>query len=244
MTGAHALPIQVHGEHCLLDGRRALYWPGGGVLAVADVHLGKGEHFRRQGVAVPSGHSQADCDALDALLQDYRPKRLVICGDLFHARITGSEDWLTPLRALRQRHASVGFDVALGNHDRKTRDMAAALPELDIRWHERLDLPPFVFGHEPDAEAEFKADARSYLVCGHLHPVVRLHDGGDSLRLPVLWLRAHCAVLPAFGSFTGGMPVTLSTGERAFAVTPESVIALPAVPPRKHQQRGNTSCAS
>ena len=215
---ASALPIDLAGTACLLDGRRALYWHAAQTLVLADVHLGKGEAFRRQGVAIPSGHTQADCDAIEALLDDYRPQRLVVCGDLFHDRIRGDEGWLAALQALCHRHRQLAFDVVLGNHDRKS----AALPDLGMHWHAELVLPPFVFHHEP------QSDPRGYVLAGHLHPVVRLRGMGDALRLPVFWQRAEQAVLPAFGSFTGGMAVEAAAGERLYALSESSITPLAA----------------
>lgn len=215
---AAALPIEIAGAPCLLDGRRALYWHAAQTLVLADVHLGKGEAFRRQGVAIPSGHTEADCDAIGALLDDYRPQRLIVCGDLFHDRLQGDEPWLDGVRALCTRHGQLAFDVVLGNHDRKT----AHLPDLGIDWHASIAAPPFVFHHEP------QSDERGYVLAGHLHPVVQLRGLGDALRLPVLWLGEGVGVLPAFGSFTGGLAVEAADTDRLFAVSESSITPLGA----------------
>lgn len=213
-----ALPIEIAGTPCLLDARRALYWHAGQTLLLADVHLGKGEAFRRQGVAVPSGHTQADCDAIEALLDAYRPQRLIVCGDLFHDRIQGDEAWLDAMRALRQRHGQLAFDVVLGNHDRKS----PVLPDLGIGWHGSIEAAPFVFQHEP------QADDRGYVLAGHLHPVVQLRGLGDAMRLPALWLRDAIGVLPAFGSFTGGFAVAPAATDRVYALSESSITPLAA----------------
>lgn len=226
-----ALPVTLAGEPVMLDARRALYWPGGGVLALADVHLGKGAVFRSRGVAVPSGHTAADCEEIAALLDDYRPRRLIVCGDLMHAPARGDEAWLDALRGLRRRYADVAFEVAQGNHD-----SGSQLPEdLDIRVATRITAPPFVFQHEPDDPVE------GYGIAGHWHPVTRLRGMGDALRLPVFWMRAGHAVLPAFGSFTGGMEVEPAAGDQLFAVSPQAVQAIPL--PSSSLKR-NPSCAS
>ncbi|MCK5771462.1 ligase-associated DNA damage response endonuclease PdeM [Algiphilus sp.] len=225
---AAALPVTVSGEPVMLDSRRALYWPGGGVLAIADVHLGKGEAFRRRGVAVPSGHTQADCDAIDALLRDYRPARLIVCGDLLHAPARGDEAWLDAFRTLRRTHADVAFEMAVGNHDRGSRLPA----DLGLDCHSERVAAPFVFTHEPGAHGA------GHAICGHLHPVVRLRGMGDNLRMPVFWLRRDHAVLPAFGSFTGGAEVTPEAGDQVFAVSDRAVQPLP------HLSARSSSCAS
>ena len=45
----------MRGERLQLHADRALYWPARGRLLIADLHLGKGDVFRRAGIAVPRG---------------------------------------------------------------------------------------------------------------------------------------------------------------------------------------------
>jgi hypothetical protein len=44
--------------------------------------------------------------------------------------------------------------------------------------------------------------------------------------LPVFWFTRRFAVLPSFGSFTGGHPIRLGAGDRVFAAGPDSVLDL------------------
>ena len=57
---AAELHVALAGEPVVLHADRALYWPRGGSLLIADLHLGKGDAFRRAGVAVPSGGTRDD----------------------------------------------------------------------------------------------------------------------------------------------------------------------------------------
>jgi metallophosphoesterase superfamily enzyme len=62
------------------------------------------------------------------------------------------------------------------------------------------------------------------------HPVVRLYGRGrDRLTTPVFWFRQDYAVLPAFGSFTGGYRITPQRDDRVYAVVPEAVIEVAPV---------------
>ena len=227
-----ALPITLAGEPVMLDSRRALYWPGGGVLALADVHLGKGALLRSRDAA--GGYTAADIEEIADLLDDYRPQQLIFCGDPVHQLARGDEAWLDALRGLRQRYKDTRFQIAQGNHDR-----SAQLPaDLDIPVAERIPAPPFVFLHGPEELAE------GYGIAGHWHPVTVLRGMGDALHQPVFWTRAGLAVLPAFGSFTGGMEAEPDAGDQLYAVSPQGVqpILLPTTSTRTSQR--NPPCAS
>ena len=56
------------GERVRLHPERALHWPAGDALFVADVHLGKAASFRASGVPLPRGSTQADLTRLSSLL--------------------------------------------------------------------------------------------------------------------------------------------------------------------------------
>ena len=65
-----ALDIDVAGESLRLLPDRALLWPRARTLVIADLHLGKAQHFRRAGIALPRGGTGHDLARLDRLLAD------------------------------------------------------------------------------------------------------------------------------------------------------------------------------
>ena len=79
-----SLALTLAGETVWLHGDRALFYPGESALLVADTHFGKGAFLRRQGLALPGGQSAADLDRLSALIERFRPARLIVLGDFFH----------------------------------------------------------------------------------------------------------------------------------------------------------------
>lgn len=226
-----ALPVTLAGEPVMLDSRRALYWPGGGVLALADVHLGKGALLRSRDAAAPGGYTAADIEEIADLLDDYRPQRLIICGDLMHPPARDDAAWLDALRGLRQRHADTRFEIARGNPEAGAKPAAG----LDIHVAARVEVPPFVFLPEPETPVE------GYGIAGHWQPVTVLRGMGEALRQPVFWMRAGFAVLPAFGSFSGGMDAEPVAGDQLYAVSPQAV--QPITHPPSSSKR-NSSCAS
>lgn len=217
----NALEVDLAGERLQLQADRAVYWPRQRTLIVADVHLGKGAALRRAGVAVPSGSTCEDLARLSRLIADCGAERLLVLGDLFHARLVGNEPAMAAIDAFRARHAALHWQVLRGNHDRA---LGALPPHWRIDWHEaRLVEPPFVFAHEP------APDARGYVLAGHVHPVVVLRTRVDALRLPVFWFARATGIglLPAFGAFTGGYAVRPAPGDPLYAATPDGLVALP-----------------
>ncbi|MES1934989.1 ligase-associated DNA damage response endonuclease PdeM [Salinisphaera hydrothermalis] len=220
-ASAETYPSQQHvelelaGERLMLRADHSLSWPATETLFVADTHFGKGGVFRRQGVNVPSGTTEADLGRLSAALNETGARRLVVLGDFVHAPPAGDEPWLARFARWRAGHGDVEIVVTRGNHDR-----VSALPaDFDIDWHAGARyLEPFVCRHEPGV------DPRGPVLAGHIHPVVRLAAAGERARCPVFWRRDDGLVLPAFCGFAGGAHVTPAAGDRVFLVGEGEVI--------------------
>ena len=69
-------PVEWAGQSLLLLPDRALWWPSGGVLFIADLHLGKAATYRALGQPVPGGTTQENLERLDGLIARLAPARL------------------------------------------------------------------------------------------------------------------------------------------------------------------------
>jgi len=223
MTDPNLVVVRA-GESLVPLADRALFHPARRTLIVADVHLGKGAAFRRAGVAVPSGSTRETLQRLDRLLAQTAAERLLVLGDLFHARLDPGEPTWASFDAFRERQASLDIVAIRGNHDR-------GLEQLPAHW--RIHWPgdtwvegPLVFAHEP------RPDPRGYVLAGHVHPIVRLRARAGSLRLPAFLFGRQVGILPSFGAFTGGQAVVASREDRVIAVTPDGLVALTHEPVR------------
>ncbi|WP_233198544.1 MULTISPECIES: ligase-associated DNA damage response endonuclease PdeM [Luteimonas] len=212
-----ALEIALAGETVVLLPERALWWPRMSLLAIADLHLGKGDHFRRAGIALPRGGTALDLQRLDALLDITRAARLLVLGDLLHAAVHDAP-WREAWTRWRAGRAALSVELVNGNHDRALHARPALARDLGLHEHgPMLEFAPFVFVHDP-ADA---ADGAGYRLGGHLHPVVRLPGVP---RLPAFRFDANAGVLPAFTAFAGGWRVDREPGTRLFACAPEVVV--------------------
>jgi uncharacterized protein len=206
------------GEDVRLLPERALFWPRACTLVVADVHWGKAATFRAAGIPIPGGTTGEDLARLDAALCRTGARRLVVLGDLFHARAGRvATRTLAELRGWRDRCTRLEIQLVRGNHDRHAGD-----PPDDLRINcvnSPAFLPPFVLRHEPRDSSE------GYTLAGHLHPAVVV--SGPALqreRLPCFLVGPRVTVLPAFGSFTGTASVIPEPVDHAFVVVDGEVL--------------------
>ena len=188
------------GELLHLLPERALHWPAGQTLFIADLHLGKAAAYRALGQPVPGGTTLENLSRLSALIAQHAPTHLVFLGDFLHAAAGRSRGLLAALAGWRAQHAAVAMTLVRGNHDSHAGDPPASL-RIAVVDEPHL-LGPFACCHHPQTHATHA------VLAGHLHPACRIFGAGrDSLRLPCFVLEAHQLVLPAFGEFTGGWRV-------------------------------------
>lgn len=195
----------------------AIWWPRARTLIAADLHLGKAASFRASGIPVPAGTTQETLDRLGALLGRWNATRLIVLGDFFHARSGLGDELRQSLRTWRAEHQAVAMQVVAGNHD---RGIHHEIEDLGMALHAApMKEAPFVFVHAPE-----QIDG-GYLLCGHLHPAVRL-PGAGLRRQPCFLFTRDYAVLPAFGAFTGAHLIKPGPEDRIFASGPDTVIPL------------------
>ena len=222
MTSDGSLTIRWHGELVALLPQRAAYWARTRSLIIADPHFGKAASFRSAGIPVPGGTTASDLDRLSTVLHATGAARLIVLGDLLHARSGRAESTFRAISQWREAHALLEVVIVRGNHDKHAGD-----PPEDWRFR-CVDGPlhelPLAFAHEP------RAMRGAGVLAGHVHPGAALHDAaGLTMRVPCFLLRSDHAVLPAFGTFTGLHPVRPRRGsrDRIFAIGPGSVVEIP-----------------
>jgi DNA ligase-associated metallophosphoesterase len=205
----------------LLTGRAALV-PASRTLLVADLHLGKAATFRRAGIPVPEGSAQRDLERLGQLVRSHDVRRLVVLGDLFHAKGGCTPEVFAEFAALRRQIATTAVVLVLGNHDRAAGQLPDALG-LDACLP-CLDEPPFHFVHEP-ATGVTASDKDLFTIAGHLHPTVAIQSpSGDRLADRCFVADSSLLVLPAFGSFTGGHRMEPSEGRQFWIARDDGVV--------------------
>ena len=187
-----SLKFVIADETMQLLGEKAIHLPEHDMLLIADLHLGKVEHFRKNGIGIPTGASEKDFGKIKSLVKSVNAEKVVFLGDLFHSHFNnawyGFQDLLKELD-------EYSFYLVVGNHDIMEEEKYAQLNVMH-----QIEIGNLILTHEPmDVMVEGK-----YNLCGHIHPGVRLRGKGrQNLRLPCFYFGAFTGILPAFGSFTG-----------------------------------------
>jgi len=204
----------------LLPGRAALL-PASRTLLVADLHLGKAATFRRAGIPVPEGSSQRDLARIAELVRGCEARRLIVLGDLFHARSGCTPQVFAEFAEMRSQIASTAVVLVTGNHDRAVGRLPDSLG-LDA-CVPCLDEPPFHFVHEPATAVEHSV-RDLFTVAGHLHPTISIRSpSGDRFADRCFVAEPTVLVLPAFGSFTGGHRIVPREGMRLWIARDDGV---------------------
>ncbi|MBL0181712.1 MAG: ligase-associated DNA damage response endonuclease PdeM [Chitinophagaceae bacterium] len=210
----------IHSNDFILHSNRTVFWEQEKALILSDLHIGKTGHFRKSGIPIPPSVTKEDMQRLVDSIQFFKPKQLIIVGDLFHSIENKEHDWFLKWR---KDFPAIDFILVKGNHDIVAEEWYRdANIEVVLHYWQKHD---FIFVHHmEDYTASSEAE---YIFSGHIHPAVSIKGlGKQSLRFPCFYFTENYAVLPAFGKFTGTYLIEPSKKEKAFAVVNNSVIAV------------------
>ena len=213
------LPHIILNNTFLLSADRCIFWEEEKTLILSDLHLGKSGHFRKSGIAIPQAVFKEDMQRLVTLIQVYKPRQLVIIGDMFHSHSNKEHDFFLKWR---QDFSTLPIHLIKGNHDiLKTSWYQLA----DITIHNcELQIGDFVFVHDFN---DCSITTKSYIFSGHIHPGITVRGSGkQSLHFPCFYFSKNYAVLPAFSKFTGTFTIEPKAGENVFALVQQSIVKI------------------
>lgn len=197
-------PVSICGKSFRADFSGALYWPSVEALIVADLHLEKGSSFAARGQLLPPYDSRETLRRLAAALDRYPAQTVIALGDSFHdadAADRIGEEEMEMLRVLQEDRDWIWVN---GNHD----------PEISERFGGHVTgaiaIDGITLRHEPSP------GRATHEIAGHLHPAARLVMYGYSIRRPCFVANGVRLVMPAFGTFAGGLNVLDAAFEPLF----------------------------
>jgi hypothetical protein len=188
-------PLSLCGWAFVADRSGALYWPAERALIVADLHLEKASAHVEHGRLLPPYDTRQTLLRLAEAVDRHDADVVVALGDSLHdtgaAGRIGAED----LQLLRLMQEDRDWLWIVGNHDRVID------PRLGGEVASELRLGTINLRHEP------RPGRVTHEIAGHLHPAARVSLYGHSIRRPCFVGNGRRLVLPAFGTFTGGLNV-------------------------------------
>ena len=173
----------------------ALFWPEKKTLVFSDLHLEKGSWFAKQNIPLPPYDTLDTLNRVEKVINCFKPSRVISLGDSFH-----DETWMERIseeqteRILNLTNSYEWLWIQ-GNHD------PSGAPSLGGNNVNDYFDPPLTFRHE--AKQAF-ADGE---VSGHYHPKARIKLNRKSFSARCFISDERRVILPAFGSFTGGLNV-------------------------------------
>lgn len=210
------MKVSIFGEVLSLIPDRAIFWETKKLLLLADLHLGKVNHFRRAGIAVPLKANDKNIEVLIHLILDTKPDRVVFLGDLFHSHY--NNEWEV-LRDLISNFPFVSFELVMGNHDILSMQQYTR-NRLTIHSDTLLESP-FLLSHYP--LDTFPTD--QYNLAGHVHPGVQLiGKGKQAVTLPCFHFGEHSGILPSFGAFTGLAKIKPKKNDQVYVIAENTII--------------------
>lgn len=207
--------VEISGEEFELLHQKGLYWPRERALLLADLHLGKINHFRKAGIPIPARANERNIEILMEMIHQVSPERILCLGDLFHSHY--NPEWEVFGEVVRH-YGHIRFELILGNHD--------IMSELQynrkgIVLHQELTIRNFVLTHHPQE----KIAPGYYNFAGHIHPGICLYGKGkQALTLPCFYIGKQQALLPAFGVFTGLARVRPMKEDKVFVIADNKIL--------------------
>lgn len=188
-------PISVAGKAFIADMSGALYWPSERALIVADLHLEKGSSFARRGQMLPPYDTHETLERLARAIDRFDAETVIALGDSLHDVAAADRIPDAALETLRIMQADRAWIWVTGNHD------PAISSRLGGHVRHEIEVEGITLRHEPQSSGV------THEIAAHLHPAARVYLHGYSIRRPCFVGNGKRIVLPAFGSFTGGLNV-------------------------------------
>ena len=173
----------------------ALFWPEERLLLVADLHFEKGSSYAARRVFLPPYDTSATLARLAAVVATYAPRRIVALGDSFHDSRGAARLLPHDVQALRHLQSGREWVWIAGNHD------PAAPATLDGDHADDLTIGAITLCHEPSSTQGGGE------IAGHLHPSAIVGGRGAAVRRRCFLADARRCVMPAFGTYAGGLNV-------------------------------------
>lgn len=211
-------PIEFAGFTFSGSNMGTLFSPSHKTLFISDLHFGKTQHFRKNGVPLSLETIEDNMGNLEFVLQHYHPDECIFLGDLFHS--DWNSEWELLISLLEKWSRETTFRLVLGNHDIVAKQISTPdflNPCHSYVWNDCIQL-----SHEP------VTSNKEPQICGHLHAGYLLKGKGkQALVVKCFYEINNILIMPAFGNLTGKIALNKQMpGGRALGYTKESIFKI------------------
>ena len=105
-----------NGTKLKLYASQALFIPSSRELLISDIHIGKAEYFQLNGIPLTNNEDENNINRIYKLINQFKPKKLVILGDLFHSKYSLNKNLIYKVERLFKIFENK-IELIEGNHD-------------------------------------------------------------------------------------------------------------------------------
>lgn len=190
---------------------RALWISKQKILVIADLHIGYEEALNKQGILVPRTQFKEIKEEIEELLQEIKPKIIVINGDLKHEfGEISRQEWHETIAILDLLLEKAKVILIKGNHDTILEPIAKK-KNLGIKEFYCLDSGNVCILHGDKILLSSEVHKAKTLIIAHEHPAVSLHEGSKTEQYKCFllgkWKAKQIIVMPSFFSIFEGTNV-------------------------------------
>ncbi|MFC3122289.1 ligase-associated DNA damage response endonuclease PdeM [Agaribacter flavus] len=195
-----AIPVKFCGQHLILDSDGIIFWPACNTLIISDLHLEKGSFLNQFGNTLPTIDTHDTLVRMQVAIERYKPACVICLGDSFHDRNAVKRMHENDLNFLNSTISGLKKWIwILGNHDPVIPDNI-----LGLRM-KRTTLFSIELCHEPSDICIPKSHEGQ--IFGHFHPKISTYISRQKFTGKSFLLDKNLLLMPAFGSYTGGLSV-------------------------------------
>ncbi len=191
--------------------KKALWLPKSKTLVIADLHIGYEEALNKQGILVPRRQFEELKKGVTELLNKFKPKTIVINGDLKHEfGEISRQEWVETTEILDLLLKRAGVILVRGNHDTILKPIALK-KGLEVRDYYCIKTEKICILHGDKIPVNSEVYKSNIIIIAHEHPSISLRDGMkvEMYKCFLLgrWHRKMLIVMPSMMPFIEGMDI-------------------------------------
>lgn len=191
---------------------KALWIPKQKTLIIADLHIGYEEDLNSQGILIPRIQFGDMKREIEMLLNDLKPKTIVINGDLKHEfGGISSQEWREALEILDIMSKNCKKIVLIkGNHDNMLEPIAKKRG-LELKQFYCIEKENICILHGDKIPVNDEVHKAKVLIIGHEHPSISLREGMKIEKYKCFllgkWHGKKLVIMPSFFPYIEGLDI-------------------------------------